>query len=342
MEGFPWFPFYTEQFLGSRKVKLMSDANVGRYVKLLAEEWEHGPLPADLDRIGRLLGMDGNAIANAWAELSECFTLTDAGWVNERLEEIRDEQLSKRKRRQKAGKKGAEARWSQEDIGTANGNANSKAIPDVEVEVEKEKKETKQERIDREFEEEFWPRYPVRKGNRAKKEALHAWRGRMRDGVDPGEIVEAVKRYHRYCEVEESIGTPYVMQARTFLNDPDNFNNPWTPPTKEEKPAPKRAPPPPPDSTAANVRNEKPQQSGTRQTQGLEHVSGKPEEPDRSEEADRWLEQHKDEADEMLREVQTDMEWALANTRNPEVQRGMVRAALRRKALERIDHQEAA
>ena len=176
------------------------------------------------------------------------------------------------------------------------------------------------------FETEFWPRYPNRKGNRGKKQALHAWNGRMRDGIEPARIIEAVKRYHRFCEVDGKIGTPYVMMASTFLNDPDNFDNPWTPPTKEEKPAPKRAPPPSPDSEAARVQTEKPQAPLAGRTNSLTLV-GKDttESEERRQQLERWKNQHADEIDRLRDEAIDRIGLALsAFGKRPEVARKLI------------------
>lgn len=105
----PWFPLYPERFLASRKVRRMDTHHLGIYFALLMEEWmEGGPLPdddAELEVAGR------GSVESVREVLTDCFKLTESGWHNETLEEIRAEQLSKLESARRSGKKGAEARW---------------------------------------------------------------------------------------------------------------------------------------------------------------------------------------------------------------------------------------
>jgi hypothetical protein len=191
--------------------------------------------------------------------------------------------------------------------------------PETETETETETEsqtgavtESKAERIDRLFESEFWPRYPVRKGSRGKKDAKSAWRARCREGIEPEAIIEAANRYHRYCEVGKKIGTEYVKLAKSFLNDPDNFSNPWTPPTTEEMPKPKRAEPPPPDSEAARVRSEQPRSDTPRN--GEMTLAGKDltERQERQKRLDDWKRKHAEELDVLRNDAIDEMGMALA------------------------------
>jgi len=104
-----WFPLYPERFLSSRKVRRMDAQDVGIYFGLLVEQFlEGGALPDD----DRELEIAGRApIEDVRRVLDLCFTLTDDGWLNETMEQIRDEQAVKMERAQRAGKKGAEVRW---------------------------------------------------------------------------------------------------------------------------------------------------------------------------------------------------------------------------------------
>lgn len=100
----PWFPFYVERFLGSRRVRRMSAEQVGIYVLLLTEEWDKGPLPDDDDDLA-FIGRSG--VENVRRILGWCFQKTDAGWVNDVLEDIRSKQAAK----QRQAKAAAQQRW---------------------------------------------------------------------------------------------------------------------------------------------------------------------------------------------------------------------------------------
>lgn len=122
-EDLPWFPFYVRDFVRSRLVRSSPPEHIGIYVLLLCEQWENGPLPHDTADMARLVGVDADAMANAWQSLCARFAETEAGWVNERLMEVREEQERKHRVRSRAGKAGARARWSQGKDGDRMANA---------------------------------------------------------------------------------------------------------------------------------------------------------------------------------------------------------------------------
>lgn len=125
--GFEWFPFYAGRFLSSRRVRRMDATHVGIYLLLMIEQWEHGAVPddnAELAFIGRCTADEARDV------LRECFRQTEAGWINDRLEGIRGEQIAKASQ----AKNAAEARWGKSA-------RNADALPleeEVEGEVERE------------------------------------------------------------------------------------------------------------------------------------------------------------------------------------------------------------
>lgn len=85
----------------------MKDKHVGVYWMLLMDEWMSGPLENDLDALADFARSDTETVE---AVLDLAFELTSEGWVNERLEEIRAEQIAKHNRRSAAGKQGGRPR----------------------------------------------------------------------------------------------------------------------------------------------------------------------------------------------------------------------------------------
>lgn len=80
----------------------------------------------------------------------------------------------------------------------------------------------------------LWALYPKRHGGNSKREAFLAWRARLRAGV-PAEVLHAgVERYAAFCAADGKVGTPYVMQASTFLGPGERYLEPW-----DVEPAPK-------------------------------------------------------------------------------------------------------
>jgi hypothetical protein len=78
--------------------------------------------------------------------------------------------------------------------------------------------------------EAFWDLYPARSGGNPKRAAFKAWNARIREGVDPQQMVKGAADYAAYCEAMEQDGTPYVMQAATFLGPDYRFLEDYTPP----------------------------------------------------------------------------------------------------------------
>lgn len=96
---------------------------------------------------------------------------------------------------------------------------------DTELDTETEKKEKKDSRsvavATRPSEspfEEFWKAYPKREGSNPKQPARKKYLGALRAGAEASEILAAVKRFAEEERKSEHIGTPYVPQALTWLN----------------------------------------------------------------------------------------------------------------------------
>lgn len=104
----PWFPFYVDDYLTSRKVRRLTWAQKGVYQMMMAEQWKGGPLP-EAAEIAEMIEADESDVMRV---LSVCFTDTNDGWINERLEEVRAEQDNKRAAKSRAGRAGAKARWN--------------------------------------------------------------------------------------------------------------------------------------------------------------------------------------------------------------------------------------
>ena len=88
-EKLPWFPFYGYLFFDDEAVKLMDDAGVGRYLRLLWHQWIHGSVPTEPPALARLLRVEPSAVE----ELLPVFpTSADGRRRNPKPEEIRAEQ----------------------------------------------------------------------------------------------------------------------------------------------------------------------------------------------------------------------------------------------------------
>ena len=166
-----WFPLYAGKFLNSRKVRRMTDGQVGSYILLLCEQWEGGPLqndPAELARIGK------TNQKKAMTVVEMCFKLTAKGWVNRRLNEVLREQTKKKTKASRDAKKAADARWEKErkkrHADAMQSHSGRMPIRTEENRTEENREETTTT-SDEGFED-FWEIYPKRAGgNRRKKQS---------------------------------------------------------------------------------------------------------------------------------------------------------------------------
>lgn len=110
----PAFQFYPAEFLSDENVVLMTNQEIGCYVKLLCYCWREGSIPIDLNRIAKLCGEDGSAMAQLWLAIQPCFSSAigdPSRLVHPRLEMERKKQEEFRKERSNTGKNGANKRW---------------------------------------------------------------------------------------------------------------------------------------------------------------------------------------------------------------------------------------
>ena len=72
-----------------------------------------------------------------------------------------------------------------------------------------------------------WSEYPSRAGGNPKKAAYRHWRARARNGTDPTELLDGVRRYARYVQATGKAGTEYVQQASTFFGPDEHWAESW-------------------------------------------------------------------------------------------------------------------
>ena len=109
----PAFQFYPADFLADENVSLMSNQEIGCYIKLMCYCWREGSIPKEISKIAKLCGEDSLAMAELWLSISPCFTVAIADpsrLLHNRLEAERVKQENFRKERSESGKKGAEAK----------------------------------------------------------------------------------------------------------------------------------------------------------------------------------------------------------------------------------------
>lgn len=110
MNKLAYFPFFPADFLSSSTVQLMSLEEQGAFTRLLCFAWDDGSIPADISKIARLCGVSTARMKVLWSgPLASVFTThpTDPErLVNERQEQLRQEQAAKFAKKVEAGRLG--------------------------------------------------------------------------------------------------------------------------------------------------------------------------------------------------------------------------------------------
>ena len=113
----PAFQFYARDFFMDENVRLMTNQQVGIYIKLLCFCWLEGSIPKNSSAIAKLCDETETAMAQLWPAISKCFEvsqLDDERLVNKRLDAERKKQQEFSDERKKAGKRGAKISWNHE------------------------------------------------------------------------------------------------------------------------------------------------------------------------------------------------------------------------------------
>ena len=155
MAKLPWFPFYPSDFLGAEKVQLMTNEQVGMYVKLLCYQWMEGSIPeksSSAIAVLRLGWGDASEMADFQNVLETCFVKhpTEKGrLINKRLDAIRCEQEELSLKKQEAGRAGGHAKARLAVLGSCQVSATGKRLAKSSYSESKSKSESKSESEER-------------------------------------------------------------------------------------------------------------------------------------------------------------------------------------------------
>lgn len=238
----PAFQFYPADFLADENVVLMSNREIGCYIKLMCYCWREGSIPSDVNKIARLCGEDSSAMADLWIAISSCFELAindPSRMVHPRLTTELQKQSEHKKERSESGKKGAEARWGKGS--KVDGSANGSAIKEPMAKngfsssssssssVKKPPIPPNGDVVDsiaREFEE-IWRILPKRAGD-TPSATLKAYRERRKQ-FGREEIRVGVDRYVAYCKAQRAADPSWDYQkgAKVFFGPDLHFQADW-------------------------------------------------------------------------------------------------------------------
>jgi len=95
---------YPKDILSDEACASMTDEELGVYMRLLCHAWLEGSIPADEERIARLLRKPKRSLRRVWPAVSRCFVRVDDRLIQRRLEaerlkqaEYRDKQSARAK-----------------------------------------------------------------------------------------------------------------------------------------------------------------------------------------------------------------------------------------------------
>ncbi len=106
----PCFQFYAAEYLADENVALMTLEEEGAYIRALAYCWREGSIPADDDKLSRLLKGASTTVLRV---VEGCFNQSpteDDRLVHGRLEKEREKQRVWREKSAHGGKKSGESR----------------------------------------------------------------------------------------------------------------------------------------------------------------------------------------------------------------------------------------
>jgi uncharacterized phage protein (TIGR02220 family) len=120
----PAFQFYPGDFLSDENVICMSFEERGIYITLLSNCWIQGSIPADHNKLEKLLpGInDPSSLNNVLERFNEMPGNPDR-LINNRLEKEREKQDNFRDSKSESGKRGAEKRWENHEKKPLNSTA---------------------------------------------------------------------------------------------------------------------------------------------------------------------------------------------------------------------------
>lgn len=190
----PWIRFFPSDWLAGTRG--MTAAETGIYITLIAMMYERGePIPNDTGRLARLCGTTTAALKSTLTILVDegKISLVGGGLWNDRVgveTEIRRDKST-------SAQKSAETRWHKpqrkqqsEDANALHSQSERNAKPEPDTRIGDANASLKRE-IEREFNDQFWPLYPLKVG---KPQALAAFiKARQRAILDT--IMAGLRRY---------------------------------------------------------------------------------------------------------------------------------------------------
>lgn len=206
-------------------------------------------LPDDDAQLARMLGISPKRWATLKPSVMALWVLKDGTWVNDQVAREHEFVTGKIEKKRAAGKLGGRPKpLPDNDEGKASGSENGKQNESEPKPATATATNTPIVPLgtDPPGFAEFWAAYPKRDGDNPRKTALRAYAKIIRRGVKPKTLMTAVRAYAEELAAKGRIGTEFVAQASTWLNQErfDRFS---------ASPDPAEAKPSGPDTYLANL-----------------------------------------------------------------------------------------
>ena len=116
----PAFSIYPKDIESDETCKAMTHAEFGMYMRLLLNCWTEGSIPAEPERLQRLLRVSSRTLSASWPAIAPCFTPGEDGrLVQSRLETEREKQVQRREDNERKGRMGG--RPAKSNVSAENG-----------------------------------------------------------------------------------------------------------------------------------------------------------------------------------------------------------------------------
>jgi len=219
----------------------MTAAEMGVYITLIAMMYERaGPIDGrDLAKLARLCGTSASSLRGILDRLISDGKLTESdGFLSNRRAEL---EIKNVMAKSGVAREKATARWEKKpkkstadecnSIAPAMLTSNQYPVREIDkpISLSGGRADAPQRQPDR-FED-FWNAYPKRDGANPKEPARKRFVAAIKSGVEPEAIIAGAKAYAAAEAKRGNVGSPYIAQAVTWLNQ-----RRWTD-TAEQAPA---------------------------------------------------------------------------------------------------------
>jgi len=193
MSTAPAFQFYPADFLSDEKVVVMSNQEVGCYIKLLSYCWKEGSIPKCMQKIARLCGETEENMNKLWPNIEGCFKENGTRYLHKRLDLEREKQRKFSQKRSAAGRIGANSRWHSHKVAKDLPLAENSSSSSSSISNNKYSQNSNEFRLSNLLLELIVKRKPDLKKPDLQKWGVHVDRMIKIDKRDPEEIGEVIK-----------------------------------------------------------------------------------------------------------------------------------------------------